>query len=1041
MRAFSLVPVLTILISGHLFAASGAIFFEEKVRPLLSAHCLQCHSEEKKIKGGLLLDRKAGWQKGGDSGPVIVPGHPEKSLLIAMVKHESGVEAMPPKSKLSDREIATLEEWIKMGAPDPRSQAIGEKVLSSGFDLEARKSWWSLQPVKSYDPPAVSDETWPRNDIDRFILAQLDQKKWKPAPAAERLSLFRRASITLTGLAPTAEELAEFEEDRSEDAYEKAIDRMLASPHFGEHWARQWMDLVRYGETKGFEMDFHMPAMHRYRDYLIRAFNADLPHDQFIREAFAGDQLEEPRFDPVTGHNESIIGPSFLTITDGQHGPPDIGGDEARVIDGSIKAIGSAFHGLTITCARCHDHKFDAITDEDYYSLYGIIRSSRLNYANVVTHPPKLITDLEKAHRTAIGDTLKSITPLPENLIATIREIISSPGTKAEVAKLRKLKGKPHSDRLNKFRAALSEAHGPLTSAWIFQVLFGKEAELAGLRHWIKSGNLPGPENHPASQSFTWHSDDMPAVDAPSFIIEGDRITSAVGSGHLAGHLSPRLDGALRSNEFTLDGKSVAIWVKGIGATISLRIRNYELVGTGPTTRVLRQRIEGHHWQRITFPTNLWKGETAYLEILQDGWARRFTSCREGDPNPNDRAYVAFTAKPPAWNSAWTGKADPAQAISDLFTSENKTPAQAEVLATLIRVGLLQTQKTPTLEKLIALRNTVPRPIYVRSLIDGHSYQQSVFIRGNHLKPSTKENPRHFLDGLGGEMISPHGSGRREWAEHLIAPENPLTARVRVNQLWARVFGRGIVSSVDDFGEMGTLPSHPELLDFLAKDFVKEGWSMKAMIRKIVLSQTFRMSSVPSETARQLDPENTLLQRMPVRRMEAESVRDHLLSVSGELKRNLHGPSVNAYVKDHPHSRAKPSDGPLDGQGRRSIYLAVRRNFLSSFLTAFDFPVLPEPVADRPVTTVPAQSLALLNHPLIHDQSKKWAQKILAQKSTPEERINHLHRQAFSRDATDEELKWAKAALDQLSKDQDELETWTALCHLMINRKEFLYVF
>lgn len=1048
MRASFSVLIFTSLTTGRLFSSSGEVFFEEKVRPLLAEHCLKCHSEEKKIKGGLLLDRKAGWEKGGDSGPVIIPGKPAESLLIAMVKHDPGVESMPPKSKLNEEELATLEQWIDMGAPDPRSQAIGAKALESEFDLEARKSWWSLQPVKSYNPPNVSNQDWPRNDIDRFILAQLDKKEWQPAPAADKLTLFRRASVVLTGLAPTMAELEAFEKDADPGAYERAVERMLSSPHFGEHWARQWMDLIRYGESKGFEQDFYMPHMYQYRDYLIRAFNADLPYDQFVRESFAGDQLENPRLHPETGFNESIIGPGFLTITDGQHGPPDLAGDEARMIDGTIKAVGAAFHGLTITCARCHDHKFDAITDEDYYSLYGIIRSSRMNYSNIAatTHKPEIISLLESAHAEAIKTTFSASFDSIATFLTEVQAILTSEKMVAFKKSLEGLDQTKRNKAHQKLREDLASSHSPLHAAWLLQAISGREPELTGLRHWLVHEKTPPAGNdHPKSKPLHWQAngEGFRELKQPSFIIDSS-IKSGIGSGFVAGDLSARLDGALRSEEFTLDGENVSIWVKGRGATANLRIRNYELVGSGPTTRVLRKQVETDDWQYLTFPTNLWKGETAYFEVVQNGWAKRFTSPREGQPAPSDHAYVAFTQQPPNWNSVWTGQGDlltNLTALLDRAQSGKLNPADAEVIAALFRTGLLT--GTADRQKLNDLRQKIAIPVYARSLVDGHSYQQPIFIRGNHKKPSTKENPRHFLDGLGGEMISATGSGRRDWAEHLLSPDNPLTARVRVNQLWARVFGRGIVSSVDDFGEMGTLPSHPELLDFLAQDFIQEGWSMKAMIRKMVLSQTFRMSSVPSESARQLDPENSLLQRMPVRRMEAESLRDHLLACSDELKKDLFGPAVNAYVKDQPGSRAKPGDGPLNGNGRRSLYLAVRRNFLSSFLTSFDFPVLPEPVAARPSTTVPAQSLVLLNHPLVHEQSLKWAEKTLKKEASPEERINHLHRQAFSRNATEPELTWAKNALAQFSAEhnQSELEAWTALCHLMFNRKEFLYVF
>lgn len=1030
-------------------ASEGFAFFEEKVRPLFAEHCLKCHSEDKKVKGGLLLDRKAGWKKGGDSGPVIIPRKPDESLLISMVKHDSGVEAMPPKSRLSNEEIAILEKWIQMGAPDPRDQDIGEKSLKSDFNLKERKAWWSLQPVKEYELPKVSQSNWPLNGIDNYVMAKLDEKEWEPAEKASSQTLFRRASIVLTGLSPTLEELETFKNDTEPKAYERAINRLLASPHFGEHWARQWMDLVRYGDSKGFENDYFMSMMFRYRDYLIRAFNSDLPYDQFIREAFAGDQLKKPRLDPTTGNNESVIGPGFLLLSDGHHGPPDLGEDEARAIDGTIKAIGSAFHGLTISCARCHDHKFDAITDEDYYSLYGTLRSSRLHYANAAAtqNSAEKISAVIQAHKDAINATLKSASSL--NDFESLRKIIESPETKTLQEKIAPLEGTDRTKALEEFRIEASKIHGELTANWLYESLYGTSPELDGLRHWIIQKSAPKKSQAQApADRFEWSTAGagFRKLKKTSFIVDSASpsiITSAIASGHLAGDRSARLGGDLRSQDFTLDGENISIWVKGKHATVNLRVRNYELTGHGPTTAVLRKRVDSNTWQRITFPTKLWKGETAYLELLQDGWTKRFVGARETLQDPSDHAYAALTEAPPNWNSVWNESENISAKISQLLeTNHPLSPAEAEVLAALFRAGLLKADRElPEIATLAKARSAIAKPVYVRSLIDGADYQQAVFIRGNHKRPSTSDNPRHFLDGISGDAIDRTVSGRMEWAEHLLSSNNPLTARVRVNQLWARVFGRGIVSSVDDFGKMGALPSHPELLDYLARDFVSNGWSIKNSLRKMVLSQTFRMSSIPSESARQLDPNNSLLQHMPIRRLEAEGVRDHLLNCSIELDLTLFGPTIPISVKDMPESRARPTDGPVDGNGRRSIYLTARRNFLSPFLSAFDYPVLPEPVSLRPVTTVPAQSLALLNHPLVHDQSKKWAQKLLKEELTVEERIQRIHLQAFSRNATSEELSWAKQVLETLSKDQGEVETWSALCHLMINRKEFLYVF
>ncbi|MEN8796030.1 MAG: PSD1 and planctomycete cytochrome C domain-containing protein [Akkermansiaceae bacterium] len=1044
MRLFLYLALFALLTFAGLGASQGDAFFEENVRPLLATHCLKCHSEEMEMKGGLLLDRKAGWETGGDSGPVIVPRKPEESLLLAMVKHESDVEAMPPKSKLTAEEIVTLEKWIQMGAPDPRDTPIGEKIKKSDFDLEERLKWWSLQPVKSVTPPPVSDQKWPLNEIDQFILAQLEKKEWSPAPQASDEILFRRAHILLTGLAPTVEQLIEFRNDTAAGAYDRAVDKIFASPHFGEHWARQWLDLVRYGESKAFEQDFFLPHMWKYRDYLTRAFNADVPYDQFVREAFAGDLLEKPRLDPATGFNESVIGPGFFFSNDGHHGVVDLGEDEARVFDSAIKAIGAAFHGLTITCARCHDHKFDAIPDEDYYSLYGILRSSRLHYANIAepTLTDELKNQLFFAREAALKETLAVSAP---DFLSRLREFIYSDEMSQKRAELKPLIDEERNEWLVKFREELASKHGRQFANWVIYVETIHDPVLEGMKYWLHHRRPVKARHDAPSSSFDWRPNGpgFEKIEKPTFLVQPENenvITNAVGSGFLAGNLTSRIDGVLRSNDFVLDGKPIHLWLKGRGATVTLKVRHHELAGSGPTTGVLKQDIESDDWRRFTFPTLLWKGETAYLEVSQNGQRKRFIGPRSPLAALRDEAFVAFTSKPPAYHEVW--QKDPQNVITYLLSrTDSLNAAEAETLAALFRHGLIPAdQKGASVGTFAKLRAAVTKPVFVRSVIDGPSYEQEIFIRGNHKKPSGKENPRRFMVAQGHAEMSTKGSARREWAEQLLDPENPLTARVRINQLWARIFGRGIVASVDDFGKMGAQPSHPELLDYLARDFQKSGWSTKAALRKMVLSRTFRMSSTPSEIARQLDPTNAFLQHMPIRRMEAESIRDHILATSGELKRDLYGPGVPVYNNDLPNSRAKPPGGPLDGNGRRSIYLEVRRNFISSFLRAFDFPTMPEPAAQRQVTTVPAQSLALLNHPMVHEQSRKWAEKILKRDGSPEDKIHHLHRQAFSRDATAVELTWAQKSLANFAS-EGGLEAWTALCHLMINRKEFLYVF
>ncbi|MBC9890486.1 MAG: DUF1549 domain-containing protein [Opitutae bacterium] len=385
------IPALAALCSSQLALASNVIdpddlaFFESRIRPILVENCYKCHSvEADKVKGGLFLDSKPGVLRGGESGPAIFRGNAAQSRLKNIVGRAPDFEGMPPKTRLPQSYIDDLVAWIDRGAPDPRLEEPSRGVVKPDFDLDERKGWWSLQPVQNSAPPKVRQKNWPSNDYDRFILRKLEEKGWSPARPADRPTLLRRLSFDLIGLAPSPEELHAFVSDQSENAYQKQVDRLLASLHFGEKWARHWMDLTRYAETKSFEDDYTMPYTYRYRDYLIRAFNEDVPFDRFILESLAGDLLPEPRLNPGTGDNESVKGPGYIYLTEMQPGPLDLHQDEARIFSGMIDVVSKAFLGITLRCARCHDHKFDAVTTADYYSFYGMLRSSRFTYQNTV---------------------------------------------------------------------------------------------------------------------------------------------------------------------------------------------------------------------------------------------------------------------------------------------------------------------------------------------------------------------------------------------------------------------------------------------------------------------------------------------------------------------------------------------------------------------------------------------------------------------------------------------------------------------------------
>jgi len=485
-------------VNGEEISSEERVFFEQHVRPVLADYCLKCHSEaKKKRKGGLLLDRKAGWMEGGDSGESVINlEKPEESLLIRMVKHDSDVEAMPPKKKLSDSQIEDLVKWVKMGAPDPRGESMDEVVEHKDFDLEQRKTFWSFQPLKDASVPSVENKKWPRNDYDRFVLAGLEERQWEPAEPADRATLLRRLSITLTGLAPTLQELESFLQDEKPGAYERQVDRLLGSAHFGERFARHWMDVVGYADSKSFENDYTIPYGDEYRNYLIRTFNADVPFDQFVKESFAGDLLESPRI--VNGVNESLIGPGFVLATDGQHGPPDLHEDEARIFDGMINTATVAFQGLTVSCAKCHDHKFDAITAGDYYSLYGVLRSSRLHYANASAFDEnhrEILTELDQLVARVGSKALESPKLDPSVIQAAI-----DLGQKPEFAELLK----DHRKSRKKIEELLAKVAEPQIASW-FKFLHYKEdvPELNPLRRAL-TGKGPKSWKLDGNSRFQW---------------------------------------------------------------------------------------------------------------------------------------------------------------------------------------------------------------------------------------------------------------------------------------------------------------------------------------------------------------------------------------------------------------------------------------------------------------------------------------------------------------------------------------------------------
>ncbi len=1036
---------------------SAVEFFEKQVRPILIARCSECHGAEKS-KGSLRLDSRAAMLAGGDTGPAVVPGKPDESLLIDAIRY-GDLYQMPPDSQLPAEEIQVLEQWVGHGAPWGAEAAESSSPAVKQFDLAARAGHWSFQPLATAAPPDVASSGWVRTSVDRYILAKLESANLQPAPAADRRTLLRRVTFDLTGLPPTPAEIAAFLSDNSPNAYEKVVNRLLNSPHYGERWARHWLDLVRFAETLGHEFDFEVANAYRYRDYIIRALNADLPYNQLVVEHIAGDLLPQPRRHPGDDTNESIIGTGWYFFGEAVHSPVDVRADEAARVDNQIDVFSKAFLGLTVSCARCHDHKFDAISTKDYYALAGYLQSSRYQQASI--EPPSFLDQKLIELRVARSEHEQLLTGfVRDELPARLSGVAETLGS-LDVAALSE-EARTRIDHPLHAWATLTNDSDTVTPEDFSRrrtelvARFAKQQQAAreqirpvvfagqGFAAWTRTGEAFQIDQLPTSVWGFAAGGEMPFE------------VAAAPAAH-SGLLSPKLQGELRSPTFEITGPTLWYRVHGNGGRVRLIIDGFQLI-RAPIYGGLEFAPAGTEprWQ----PQDLskWVGHRAYIELVDDGDGYLALDA------------VAFAdAMPPAAPNRQIVTMLEDSAIDTpraLATAYQRTLQQCAVLAAditrhndpdalvLVQWLLRQQEVAPTelvaartvlAEALIALddrrravdaRITPPRR--TPAILDGTAENEQVFIRGNH-KTLGDEVPRRFLEVLGGADHSPpgSGSGRLELARQLVSPEYPLAPRVIVNRLWHHHFGAGLVRSPDDFGVMGQPPTHPELLDFLAGELIASGWSLKHLHRLMVLSNTYRMSSqvdVASDTA---DPQNKLWHRMSVRRLEAESIRDALLFVAGQLDDTMYGPGVKPHLTDFMAGRGRPSEsGPLDGAGRRSIYLTVRRNFLPPLFLAFDYPTPFTTIGRRGTSNVPAQALSLMNNPLVVQQAGVWADRVLAEpQSTVAGRIRAMYESAFARPPQDDELAAGLAFVAA-----DDRQAWTDYAHVLMNVKEFIYI-
>lgn len=915
------------------FDSAGIEFFEKKVRPVLAEHCYECHSHQaKKLKANLYLDSRAGLLEGGETGVAIVLGEPDKSRLIEAVRYTNSDRQMPPKKKLPDAIIADLAAWIKMGAPWPQPERMTPPSDLANKETPAdqrKRDHWAWQPIRAPRPPAVKDSTWLRNDLDAFILAKLEEKGLKPSPPADRRTLIRRAYFDLIGLPPSAEEVEGFVEDKSPDAFAKVVDRLLASPNYGERFGRHWLDVARYGEDQAHSFQPRLyPQGFRYRDWLVHAFNDDLAYDRFVREQIAADLLDAPdRTDRLAALGFFATGPVYY-------------GDKKMFdqLDDRIDTLTRGFLGLTVACARCHDHKYDPVTQKDYYALAGVFASTE--YAEVPTVPPAVVEAYERA-QAAIQSKTKEIDQLIDDAGASLTK-----GLPAEISRY----------MVAAWKLVQQRRTDPQKTVEVIAKQEGLHSFI--LDRWVKYLATTTPEN-PRQYLARWRQ-----------VLEQQDAKADLSSQQAA------LEDARKAAEG---------FQKFVLATVKLR------------------------------------------DTVEEQYAAA-------------QANAADKDKP-----------------ARLALDKTQTTLLEEILGKegLLTVSKNQAEKILGPEsktKLAGLRNDLdklkktapPKYPFVHALKEGSKPADvPVLLRGNSETPGDPA-PRRFLTILGGEQAPAfhNGSGRLELASAIADSRNPLTARVMVNRIWQHHFGRGIVRTPSNFGVLGEPPTHPELLDFLADQFMRQGWSLKSLHRSMLLSAAYQMSSRFDARNNELDPENKFLWRMNRQRLEVEAWRDAMLAVSGSLDQKMGGPSI---------------DLASAANCRRTFYTTVSRHDLNSLLRLFDFPD-PNVTSDtRTVTTVPLQQLFVLNSEFMVRQAKALAGQLTATpQETDAQRIHRAFGQVYGRPPSDRELQLglrfvsqatpmntASAGIQQASFQsgaRSALSKWEQYAQVLLSSNEFMYV-